>query len=381
MDKASTVIAVTSVSDYNQEKVNRAISRHFEMLGLAEKLSPDMNVVIKPNLLMKRNPKDATTTHPAIVRGIILKLHELGVHKITVAESPGGTYTAVALNGIYTECGMKEAVKGYAALNSNFESDERKTPNGKPLSSFTIIKPILEADFIINVAKLKTHAMTGMSGAVKNLFGTIPGLMKPELHWRFPDKRKFCEMLVELCETVNPDVCFIDAVTSMEGDGPSSGIPKQTEMIISGYNPYNIDLALCRVISAPPESIYTVDTAIKLNYSEASADKLDFIGDELHCFNFVKPKGKSTSFEDYVPKLLKRPAKAVMNSLFTPRPHIITKTCVGCGKCAESCPAGTITIKDRKAIIDYSKCIKCFCCHEMCPIKSISIKRLKVFNI
>jgi uncharacterized protein (DUF362 family) len=78
----------------------------------------------------------------------------------------------------------------------------------------------------VDVAKLKTHAMTGLSGAVKNMFGAIPGLLKPEMHCRFPQKEDFSAMLVDLCEAVRPSVCFVDAIVGMEGNGPSGGTPR-----------------------------------------------------------------------------------------------------------------------------------------------------------
>lgn len=75
---------------------------------------------------------------------------------------------------------------------------------------------------VIDIAKLKTHGMMGYSGAVKNLFGVVPGLLKPELQ-PLPGKEPFAEMLVDLCEYVHPDFSIIDAIDAMEGDGPTGG--------------------------------------------------------------------------------------------------------------------------------------------------------------
>lgn len=382
INHSSKDICVTHTDDYEQDKVTAAIKRHFELLGVKERLKPDMKVLLKPNLLMKRRPEEATTTHPSVVLGVIECLMECGITAITIADSPGGPYTRAALSGIYNTCGMKSVVgKSGVSLNLGCDTFERKFENGVVVKSFTLIKPVEEADFIIDIAKLKSHAMTTLSGGVKNLFGTVPGLMKPEFHWRFPDKRNFCEMLVDLCETVSPDLTIIDTIVSMEGDGPSGGTPKSTGMLISGYNPYNIDVTLCQVTGIPDESVFTIVASQQRGFAVKSFSELSVIGDELLIYpDFKKPKVKSHCFTDRLPASLKF-MKPAADKLLTARPVIIKKKCIGCGKCAESCPAHTISFVEKKAVINYSACIKCFCCHEMCPVKAIAIKRTKVFDL
>ena len=70
----------------------------------------------------------------------------------------------------------------------------------------------------------------------------------------------------------------------------------------------------------------------------------------------------------------------LVRRVLTPKPVIQNNRCIGCGKCAESCPAHTIELRERKAVINYSGCIKCYCCHEMCPVRAISVRRLGLFT-
>ncbi|MEG0693476.1 MAG: DUF362 domain-containing protein, partial [Oscillospiraceae bacterium] len=227
-------ISVTVTKSYEKQEVISSVRRHFELLRLNDIIKPQMKVLLKPNLLMKRKPEETTTTHPAVVGGIISCLQEIGVTDITIADSPGGPYTKSALAGIYEASGMRAIAEEYdVKLNWDFGSFEREVNGGVMVKNFTLINPLKAADFIIDIAKLKTHAMTTLSGGVKNLFGTVPGLMKPEFHWRFPEKDNFCNMLLDLCSTVNPDVTFIDAIVSMEGNGPSGGTSKNTNMILA----------------------------------------------------------------------------------------------------------------------------------------------------
>lgn len=383
MEEISNLIAVTHTKSYDEEQVYKDIKRHFELLKLNEIIKPNMRVLIKPNLLMKRAPEEITTTHPAVIGGIARCLKEIGISNIILADSPGGPYSASLLRGIYDTCGMTAVCKKYnIILNDDTTSFERKCEDGKQVKSFLLISPVKSADIIINVAKLKTHGMTTLSGGVKNLFGTIPGLMKPEFHWRFPKLEDFCEMLLDLCETVRPSITFVDAVTSMEGDGPSGGTPKQTGMILSGFSPYCVDLALCRIIGLRPSEVMTVKASIERGLCPGNIEELSFLGDRLLCFDdFKMPKGKSVSFEDHVPKFIQKPVYAFIDKLLSAQPVIKKDKCIGCRKCAQSCPANIISIKNGKAHINKKECIKCFCCHEMCPVKAIDIKRFPLFKL
>jgi len=219
--------------------------------------------------------------------------------------------------------------------------------------------------------------MVGLSGAVKNMFGCVPGLMKPELHQRFPEEKVFCGMLVDLCETVCPGIVFVDAIDSMQGDGPSSGSLAHTGMILAGTNPYDVDLVLCRIAEIEEDSIQTIREAKERGLSVGSADEVTLLGDPILTFpDYIKPASRGVDFSNFLPKWV---PKSLVHH-FSSRPKVIRKKCVGCGKCAESCPMKTITVTEGKAVIHEDNCIRCYCCHEMCPIRAITIKRSRLFR-
>ena len=302
--------------------------------------------------------------------------------QITLADSPGGPFTKQALEGIYRASGMEEvAKKTGAVLNYDVGSTHVPNPEGKLCKAFDLINPIAEADFIVSICKLKSHCMTGLSGGVKNLFGCIPGLTKPEFHWRYPEERNFCGMLLDLCGTVKPEITFVDAVVSMEGDGPSSGDLRETDMTLCATNPYELDLVLTKVIGRKPEDIPLVDCARERGLCPDSADEVTLCGDPLSTFaDFKMPKSRTVDFITSIPKPLRGICEPIIRRYLTPRPKVLTNKCVGCGKCAESCPAHTIAIVGKKACIDRSRCIRCYCCHEMCPIHAIQVKRSRLLK-
>lgn len=372
------LVSVVRTADYSEQVMEQAVERHFELLGLERLLRPGMLVVLKPNLLMKRRPEEATTTHPALAEAVAKALRRRGIERIVLADSPGGPYTRAQLAGIYDTCGMTAAgERAGFALNLETGHGERENPRGEVCRSFSLIEPVLQADLVINLCKLKTHCMTTLSGGVKNLFGCVPGLMKPELHCRFPRREEFCGMLVDLCETVRPGITFCDAVVAMEGDGPSGGVAVETGYTFCSENPYALDSLLCRFGGFDEEAVET-QAAAKRRGLWAEPEP---VGDALECRALKMPQSKPVDFSNQIPAVLRRPAKYLMEHVAAPRPVIQRRLCVGCGKCAESCPAKAIDLRDRKAGIRAKDCIRCFCCHEMCPVKAIRIRRLSVLQM
>lgn len=371
-----TKISITQTPSYDQPLVNKAVQEHLERFNLLAKLSPDTKVLIKPNLLMKRTPGEFTTTHPSIVEAVIIWLRENGITKITVADSPGGPYTVSALKGIYHASGMADVCQRHnVTLNMDTSSRNLDNKKGKLVKQFPIITPVCDADFIIDICKLKTHAMTGLSGAVKNLFGTIPGLTKPGFHARFPEKAPFCSMLVDLCETIRPGFVLVDAIQAMEGNGPSGGTLRETGLILASDNPYELDYCLCKIIGVAPESILTVKESISRGLCSGDFDRLNLIGALPNLKPFRVPRESSLDFTTFLPPMIRRPVRSFVFHYLSAKPVILIAKCIGCGKCAESCPQKTIQIKSKKAKIQYRNCIRCYCCHEMCPVKAIDIRK------
>ena len=373
-------VSVIGCNDYYAVNIKEAVRRHFEELPeLDQLIKSGTKVLIKPNLLMKRRPEDATTTHPELMAAIARECIKRGA-TVILADSPGGPYTKGQLKSIYNASGMEEAANNTGfELNYDIGYKVMENPDGKICKSFNVINPVFDCDIVISVAKLKTHAMTTYSGAVKNLFGVIPGLMKPEFHLRFPDIQNFGDMLVDLCECVKPAITFIDGVIGMEGNGPSGGKPRKLGFTIASTNIYAADFVATHLVGMKPTDALTQSCAIKRGLSPKSIKEIEILGDDLENFkvnNFIMPDTHTDGKIMGLPSFLTKP----LLKFVAPKPVIHLKECIGCGKCAESCPAKTIDIRNKKAVIDYSKCIKCFCCHEMCPVKAIEIKKRKILN-
>ena len=364
---------------YAPEELLRQVEEAFDALGVWEELKPGMQVVIKPNLVMSSKPDAAIATHPALVAAVGKCVQKAGADVI-IAESPGGPYTPAAMKAVFRGCGYADMAKecGFT-LYTECKSREVSLPGAVRCRQLSVVEPFLTRDYLIDLAKLKTHSMVGFSGAVKNLFGTVPGLQKPELHCRFPEKQPFSEMLVDLCDFLKPDLCFLDGILAMEGNGPTGGSPRKVGVLGASKSPYALDVCGAALIGLEPESVLMLKEAHRRGLGPIFPKECQLLKEQVETLaqpDFVKAKASSTDFLDRLPKFLRPAAK----KLTTPTPKIRKKECVGCGKCSESCPQHTITIRDGKAVIDYKQCIRCFCCHEMCPKHVIDIRRWSLLH-
>ena len=365
-----------AAANYDQQTVDAAVERLFCQLTAAQALG-GKRVLLKPNLLAKHTPERAVTTHPAMVRAVIRAVRRRGAASITVADSPGGVYNPGILRSIYKVSGLTDVCREEgAALYTDCKS--REVPaKGQVVKQFTLLEPVLDCDVIINLPKLKTHMMTGLSAATKNLFGCIPGLQKAEWHMRFPDKERFGGMLVDLLCTVKPGFAILDGILAQEGDGPAGGTPRMVGIVAAAEDHLQMDLALCRMLGIRPKDVPYLNAAISRGLCPEQFDPACAKGEGELCrpipgYRLPSSWG-SVDFADKAPRAVRWAVPAV-ERLLAPRPVINKSRCIGCGKCAEICPQHTITVQG-KAHIHAARCIRCFCCHEMCPVKAIDTRR------
>ncbi len=387
----SSPVYVTDIDSYDKEKLLsslKSIGGEMQIASLAGK-----KVVIKPNLVAKKSPDDPAIVNPAVIEAVILWLRSLGADDITIAESPGGVYNSVRLKGIYSASGVdKIAEETGAKLNYDLGYSEISHPTGKICRLFEIIDPILSADVIVDVSKLKTHALTGMSAAVKNLFGTIPGIVKFEMHSRYPDYGVFASMLVDLCEMLVSRARFIsvtDAIVGMEGNGPTAGTSRKIGRLIVSENPFASDVVGAHIIGCEGK-IPMVNEAIARGYAPASladASVIAVSGADISSMKIKNYRQPDSTRHNPI-EVLRKFAGGRIYKLFEPYPVIDYAKCVGCGECAASCPQHTIIMTPKSEVkggakskavkvpvIERDECIRCFCCQELCPKGIIKIKK------
>lgn len=371
-------VCILKCDNYEQEKVEKAVSELFERFGgIGAFVKPGCKVLLKPNLIARKLPETMTVTHPAVVRAVAKLVLEAG-GIVTIADSPGGIYKESYLSKIYETAGLKKLAEelpvrlnydtGYQDITADINGKKRK---------FSIINPILENDIIINLPKLKTHVMANYTGAVKNLFGAVPGLTKAEYHYKYPNKEDFFSLITDLCAYLKPVFTVMDGICMMEGDGPSNGTPKKADLLIGSPDPFALDEVAIQLIGFQREEVLTAKIAWENGYT--TRGKIETLGQSIEesiVPDVKKPNIQSTTFDKWIPGFLNR----WINTFLNPAPKIIRERCILCGNCAAICPAQVLKKEEGRIVMtDYKKCIKCYCCHEMCPKDAIYIRKLPKF--
>lgn len=372
-------VSIVRCADYGEETCERALREVLVPFGGLDWVRPGMRVVIKANLVSAMKPEKAATTHPALLAALTQMLRERGAN-VVIGDSPGGTFAAPHLNAVYRVCGLSEAEAAGAELNRDFSQKEADLPEAHTAKHITYTGYLDGADAIISFCKLKSHGMLSLSAATKNLFGAIPGIIKPEYHYRYPDPMDFADMLIDLNEFFRPKLYLVDAVQTMEGNGPTAGTPKYMGALLAGTNPHKIDLLCAKLIGLEAKNVPTLRAAQERGLTPASAEELEVSGnaEEFVCKDFVTvQRGTGTDFGAQKGKLLGAAAKTVLRA----RPKLKRSRCVGCGVCRNTCPAHAIVIEKGKAKIDRRACIRCFCCQEFCPKGAMRVHRTWVARI
>ncbi|MBQ7978068.1 MAG: DUF362 domain-containing protein [Clostridia bacterium] len=383
-------VSLIACDDYEQSKVDSAVSKAIELIGGIEQfVKPGQTVVLKANMLMKCNIEKAATTHPSVVEAVGKLVKNAGAGRVIIADSAGGPFTEGYMNGIYKTCGLKDVAErcGFE-MNSNFDTYSVDLPEGKVGKHFLICDCLEQADVIINLCKLKTHSFTGYTNAVKNMFGAIPGLTKVEMHGQFKTLDVFGDFMYDVLTYFKDKLVLhvTDAVVAMEGAGPSNGDPRKVGAIVAGANPVAVDVVALKLINAEPITMPFIETGVSRGFIDENLS-IDVLGDKIEDlvvadFKKIQPDNFKP-FANYVPRFLQN----TVHRLMTQRPTVRKSKCKGCKKCFEHCPVKAITMKPTKkngtpkAHFDYNKCIRCYCCQELCPFGLVKVKSGIVYKI
>lgn len=350
-------VAVLKCSSYEQKKVDKAVEKIFELLDF--KIKRGVKVLIKPNVV-GNFPKTqiAATTNPALVEAVckILKRQNC---KIFIGDSPftnaEQSFKASGIDKVANKYGKKIIFEQEKLINV-------KDGQAKVLKNFNVAKIVKDADLIINMPKLKTHSLTKYTGAIKNLYGLIPGGAKQRTHLKAKGDKKFSNILVDIYQNVKPELTIMDGIVGMQGEGPTSGEPVKTGLILASKNGIALDIAASKMIGLNPKSVYMIREAVKRKIY--SGFKFEVVEEKLPKLKFKIPSNQC-----------KFRAKKMICRLFREKQIVCdTKKCVKCKMCANHCPAKAISMTPYP-VVDTKKCIRCFCCIEICPQNAMGFKK------
>lgn len=369
------VTAIVPCESYDSETVRRALERAISEAGGLDWVRPGMRIGIKLNLCAGLKPEKAATTHPVMAAELTKMLISRGA-SVVLGDSPGEPFTAVVLNRIYSAAGLRLCEEAGGELNRDFSHRTVENPEAVTAKSFEFCRWLDGCDEVISFCKLKSHGLMGMTAAVKNIYGVIPGTVKSEYHFRYTDPMAFAEMMVDLNEYVRPRLYLCDAVEAMEGNGPTQGTPRHMGALLAGTDPYELDRLCAYLINVDERELLYLEAAKRrgLLSTDGRPDNIE-AAEAFRIVDFRRSGATSSWFAlDPDDGAFRRFLKKALARIMRSRPKLYDG-CVGCGHCAELCPAKAITIRDRKAVIDRKKCVRCFCCQEFCPTGAMKVHR------
>lgn len=368
----SAKVVVTKCDDYGAG-VQPAVDRLLAALGgMSAFVKRGQKVLLKPNLLSNRSPDLAVTTHPDVLRAVIRQVKAAGGVP-SIADSP---HSVFKIERVWEDTGIAAVSREEGAPLINLEK-AGSTPVSAHGLEFGIAKPVLDADVVINLPKVKTHMLTVLTCAVKNLYGTIPGNQKTMLHRKNPDVASFSRLLGEICIRVKPSLSLCDGVVGMEGPGPSAGRPVRLGYLAASSDPFALDRGMCRLLRIPERAVPYLKHDPALKTAGGARVELCFAGTtwpELRLPRFSRP---SSILGRLIPGALAR----MLGRFVWMRPYI-DERCVLCGLCVKACPVSALRIEPgaRRPALDAGRCIECCCCHEVCPQKAIEMRERRIFT-
>ena len=354
-------VSIQPQTNYSCNEVKTAIINLLTPLGGMERfVKAGQKVLLKPNLLAGRAPEKAVTTHPAVVRAVAELCLDLGA-KVSLGDSPG----MGSLESVAHKAGLLDIVKETGICLAPFEKSVPLTSTTGTFHKLEVAQDILDADVIINLPKLKTHQMMGMTCAVKNMFGAVVGLRKPRLHLQAgTDKAFFALMLLELSELLAPTLTIVDAIVGMEGEGPGSGDPVDIGVLLAGTHSQAVDTVATELLGLKTAEVWTQQQAVATNRPFTRMENLEIVGhplEPLKVSNFRPAKMTDINFG------LKGGLKRYLKNSLSARPEPNPQQCRLCNECVKLCPPQAMKIENHTLKINYDTCIRCFCCQELCP--------------
>lgn len=367
MENKSCKVAVMECAAYDACLLTKKLDEGAALLGGWDRwVRPGSTVLLKLNLIRPMPPESAAVTHCELVRALVRILKGRGCN-VWVGDSSGGAIAGRAQTGRTLQVsGIEKMAEEEGAIVKNFDREgvvEVKTAGG---GAMHLARPMFDADFVINVPKLKTHTAAVVTLAMKNLFGCVPGLGKALYHRASPTAEALGEVLCDIHSAVRVGLHIVDGVTAMDRLGPVTGQRFPAKKLLLGTDALAVDAVAAKMMGLGLQELPIYRTALRRGLGQWRLDAIDVCGD------YDAPP----SLKDFrlPPRMLSRGGSGALQrivGLMKTRPQIDLKACKDCGICVDSCPMQVIDRETKR--IDYSKCIGCMCCHEMCILGAVRL--------
>jgi len=231
------------------------IRRGLQELGVTSSEIKGKRILLKPNLVEPHLSLSHINTHPLVVRGAVEAFLHFGAASVVVAEGPGHRHDTLL---VLEESGLADVLYEdripFHDLNTMEGVTRRNLGSYMKLATLTFPRLVQEVDWVVSLAKMKTHHWAGATLSMKNFFGMMPGNYygwpKNVLH-----QAGIRQSILDINATLKPHFAIVDGITGMEGDGPIMGTPIQAGVLVMGRNLPAVDATCCRIMGINPQKI------------------------------------------------------------------------------------------------------------------------------
>lgn len=263
------VVLTSTQKNCSNTDVSKAVERAIDLLNFDfnDKIE---NVVVKPNLCYYWDYSTGETTDPRVVSAVIDYVRKrLGKDvSIAIAEADASamkTKYSFKLLG-YEKLAIEKNVELVNLSNGDIHKEKVKVENVELI--LPINRTLLEADLIINVPKLKTQNVVGITCALKNMFGAIAKPRKYAYHCMLS------QVIVGVNKIVRSDIIVVDGIIAR---GSS---PKKLGVLLAGNNPLATDFIAAEIMGFDPKRIQYLNIAKKEGIG--NADNIDLVEDNTY---------------------------------------------------------------------------------------------------
>ncbi len=357
-------VSIVRCNSYGSGELENALREATDLIGgMSSFVKESHKVLIKPNLLSARTPEEGVDTHPEFVRAIVRLVKESGGVP-SIGDSPGSFLTVKSIDEVYAKSGMTKVAKEESVELVRFDKIVH-------IDGYPIAKALKDYDLVINLPKLKTHTLAILTGAIKNMYGFVPGLSKVRYHKEAPNIKEFSKVIADIFAITRPGLSIMDGVIGMDGEGPAAGELKNVGLVMASADAVSLDAVFSHIAGFPYERNILLKEVVQRNLGIGRLEDIEVVGADLDSAkikNFRLPK---TDLAYRFPTSIARHLARLIDF----RPIIDGARCKKCNICVGSCPVDAITINKDISKIDEIKCVRCFCCHEVCPHDAIDIKK------
>jgi uncharacterized protein (DUF362 family)/Pyruvate/2-oxoacid:ferredoxin oxidoreductase delta subunit len=374
-------VSLLRCDEYENRLLKDTIRKSLANIGFDLKSLKKARVVVKPNLLMPAKDEKAIITHSEFFRAVVQIVRQSGGKPILLESPAIHSLERTIKKTSYADIVDSEGIE----MGNPSKTRALHFEAAKKFKHLDISEGYFDADIILNLPKFKTHGITYITGAVKLLFGAIPGVEKSKMHLRAPTPEAFAEFILDLYGAMTygfsppiPILHIMDAICAQEGEGPGpAGKPKWLNAVLAGDNGIAVDYVAARVAGVDIKKALTVVNGFQRDYGVSSPDEISVVGesiDSLQADHFEPATGGSI-FSNIFRWPFTTPT---FKNLFLDRPVPREKRCTLCYQCKKICASGAISESDGRIKIpsyDYNTCIRCYCCLEICPEAAIRKER------